>query len=281
MEAPSFIELIIGVITLVGILLFIRQSALLNVIQEQLKLILSALDTDIRNNIDLEKQLTDFLIDHVRLNSSIHHEWVLMTYFQNKRDNVIKGYKAIKEDMSLLNSHEYQQKFLGNGEAELTHYTNSFPIQFLKSINVINKRMFNNFKYSLLMQNILDDIKNRDYFGLKLAVIKSFKEDVQEIMDSYNQHKHLIPFDDIEPTIEYRLIYSFILDNLDDLNSTLNDLKSIKPEHIPDRIRKSYIMLITDIAGFLNDKTGMEFSEIEMKNHKLRSDIIDFINNLD
>ena len=103
-------------------------------IKEQLSLILAALDTDIRNNIDLEKQLTNFLLDFLNLDITLQHEWALFSYFENKKKTVVKGYKSIKDNISIFNTAGFRTAFLGNGEAELMQLSEVFPKEFLKSI---------------------------------------------------------------------------------------------------------------------------------------------------
>lgn len=285
---PTFHFYIIPFFLLI-LFFLVRQEKLVLKLLGKVGLIEAALDTDIRNNIEVEREFAKFIREDIRLDVSNKAEWALIRYLEDKMFNTIKGYKEIKNDIGLLSSSKFKAQFLGNGRAELEQLYIHFPEEFLRKINAINEVCLSDFVKNLILTDIPFEVKRGKYFNLKIAVIKSFKEDVHLILEVWNRYKYLVPkavlrVDEQVGALVFTNNISLnkraLIENLHDFNATINSLETWN-QFIPKAHEHEYILLLADLRGHQNTIYTMTAEEQSVLSERLKVRVLSLIDRLD
>jgi len=244
-----------------------------------------ALDTDIYNNIDIDREMSKYLTSvFANLNLKKQTQWALSMYLKDKKKDIIKAYREAKTDVAILSNEQYIAQFLGNAKEELKLKSDFFPSQFLNKVDYINYSVFETLKDALFVSDIVEEVKRDDFFRFKILVISKFKSNVKKIVDLYFATSRFIENEeDIENSDDLVIANlseeteNYILKHLDNLIVTLNSLQKIK-YLIPQTLETEYILLCSSIKDFNSKEFSLiDTNEANVMKATLRQRVINFM----
>jgi len=209
----------------------------LNKTNASLDIVKSALNTDVRNNINMELTLRDFIVT-LNLNLEYKPDWAINEYFLRKVNDIVTAYKQIKNKKDLLTNRDFYTKFIGNGGAEIGRLYDGFPKTFKDFINRANYDSVKSFKYSLLYTDLKQF--NEALPEIKHLIIKNAKENIITIYNKYIETRPLLK-ENVEAE-KFR-----ILSNAKDISQVHSLLLGFS-SHVPETLSKRYHMLLSDLS---------------------------------
>lgn len=245
-------------------------SKQLNETKLGIRTIQTSLDTDIYNNIDLDREMSKFLNKKIRkfTFSNELEEWAITEYCKNKKDNIILAYKDLKIKPELISDDVYTESFLGNGRAELKSLYRSFPNAFLNSVNSTNIEVFLSFKDVFLYSEIIEEITNDNFFKLKMLVLDKFKQNINKIFNSLKLHSNKTD----------NKLFEKIIDNLDNIEYTLKNLKEL---NVVETYETELQLLRASYQDFIfRENSLISDNEANLEKPKLRKRTLNLLNKL-